>query len=349
MRESLVLARMMTRFWLRTYPHLRADLRRWQRLAAAIPNPQLRESALATLQHERLNAAGAALFSVLATAPDPSLLRLLVAFQIMWDYVDTLAEQPAEDPAANGTQLHAALADALAPGTPIADHYRLHPQHDDGGYLTALVETCRASCAALPAYSHVRETAVAEARRAAVQGINHAPAPAREPALRRWASAQAGGEDVSWFELAAAASSSLAIHALLVAAADPRTTAATVDAIHQTYFPWVCALSTLLDSLVDETEDAVSGNVSFIAHYASRAQAQERLREVAQRSTQLARRLPSGGQHAVIVAGMVAMYLSNDAAWTRAARPTTIAVLHASSAVALPLLCLMRVMRAIQF
>lgn len=340
---------MMTRYWSSTWPLLRAELDAWRERAAAIPDDELRADALATLDEERLNVAGAALFGVLAENADPALLRVLVAFQVAWDYLDTLAERPCADPIANGAQLHLALVDALTPGAPHADWYRLHGARGDGGYLAALVETCRAGCAALPGYPAVLAAARTEARRAAVQGINHAPAAARDPALREWAAEHApDAPAVHWFELAAAASSSLAIHALLAAAADETTTPQVAERIRAAYFPWICALSTLLDSLVDEEEDARTGEQSFIAHYASRAAARERIRLVSRRSFAGARHLPGGQLHAVIVAGMVAMYLSKASAWQPRARPVTVAVLRASSGVVMPLLGLLRTWRLVR-
>ena len=348
MREPLALLRMMVRYWLEIHPMMRSDLDGWRERATAIPDATLRADALATLAGERLNTAGAALFATLAGAADPALLRALIAFQVTWDYVDTLSERPATDPIANGAQLHAALVDALTPGGERADWYRLHAQEDDGGYLAALVDACRDGCATLPRYEAVGEVARSEARRAAVQGINHSPEVGREAAMRRWAARQAHAGDTRWFELAAAASSSLAIHALLVAAADRATTPAVAEQIGAAYFPWICALSTLLDSLVDQADDARSGDISFVALYRSRAEALWRLRSIAARAFAEARRLPSGEQHAVLVAGMVAMYLSKSSAWTAAARPLTIAVLRASSITVLPLLALMRSWRAVR-
>ena len=98
-RELAALALVMARFWLVVFPLVRVQVRGWQRLAATIPDPSLRAQALATLESERLSAAGAALFA--ATTPrrrDPGLVRALVAYQVICDYLDTLAEQPSERP-----------------------------------------------------------------------------------------------------------------------------------------------------------------------------------------------------------------------------------------------------------
>lgn len=218
----------MLRFWLVVFRLARGELRGWKRRAAGIPDPLLREQALATLASERLSAAGAALFA--ATTPrwrgrtGRGLVRALVAYQAACDFLDTLAEDPGADPIADGAQLHRALADAVGAG-PLADHYALHGAREDGGYLAALVAACREGCAALPAWGAVRAAAEREAARNEVQGINHAPAGVREPALRRWATAAARDDpaagDARWFELGAAGSSSLAVLALIASAADP--------------------------------------------------------------------------------------------------------------------------------
>ncbi|HMJ02290.1 MAG TPA: DUF2600 family protein [Conexibacter sp.] len=343
-RELAALASVMTRFWLVVFPLARGELRSWERAAAAIPDPALRAQALATLRSERLSAAGAALFA--ATTPrrrDPQLVRALVAYQVICDYLDTLAEQPSDDPIANGAQLHRALVDAVA-GGPLADHYRLHRARDDGGYLAALVEACRRGCETLPAYEHVRPAAQGEARRNEVQGINHAPSAAREAALRSWAPralSDAAAGDAHWFELAAAGSSSLAVLALIAAAADPATTREHSERVRRAYFPWIEALSTLLDSLADRDEDVRTGELNFVGQYASQAVAVARLQQIAARAVAGARGLPNGERHAVLVAGMIAMHVSEATAWLPAAQPATRAVLRAADTAAMPLLLLL--------
>jgi len=343
-RELAALAVVMARFWLLVMPTVRAELRAWEQVAAAIPDPALRAQALATLDSERLSVAGAALFA--ATTPrrrDPALVRALVAYQVICDYLDTLAEQPSADPIANGAQLHRALADAVGDG-PVADHYSRHAVRDDGGYLAALVAACREGCAALPAFAPVRAAAAREARRNEVQGINHAPAGVREPALRTWAGAARADEaagDGSWFELAAAGSSSLAVLALIAAAADPATTPDAAERVRRAYFPWIEALSTLLDSVADREQDLRTGELSFVGQYATRAAAVARLREVTARAVAGARALPRGERHVVLVAGMIAMHVSEPGAWLPAAQPVTRAVLRAADTILMPLLLLL--------
>jgi tetraprenyl-beta-curcumene synthase len=342
-RELAALTLVMVRYWLVVFPLARTQLRGWQQLAAEIPDPTLRTQALTTLESERLSAAGAALFA--ATAPrrrDPELIRALIAYQVICDYLDTLAEQPSADPIRNGALLHRALADAVADG-PLADHYALHAVREDGGYLAALVSACRESCGRLPAYAPVRAAAMREAHRNEVQGINHAPTDAREPALRAWAGAAraadaTGTADASWFELAAAGSSSLAVLALIAAAADPATTVDTAEQVRRAYFPWIEALSTLLDSVADREQDLQTGELNFVSQYPTQAAAIARLREVTVRAIAGARDLPRGERHVVLVAGMIAMHVSEAGAWLPWAQPATRAVLRAADTLVMPLL-----------
>jgi tetraprenyl-beta-curcumene synthase len=168
--------------------------------------------------------------------------------------------------------------------------------------------------------------------------MNHAPAETRAPALRRWAAEQSPQENVSWLELAAASSSSLGLLALLAIAADPSTRESTVEQVRRAYFPWIDALTTLLDSVVDGAQDAKTGELNFVGEYASAAVATRRLHEITKRAVETARELPHGERHVVVVAGMIALHLSHLSAWMPTVQPTTRAVLRASNTMVAPLL-----------
>jgi tetraprenyl-beta-curcumene synthase len=341
MLEVAVLPFVAARFWLRVMPIVRAELRSWERLAATIPDPQLRSHALSTLRGERLSAAGAALFATTLKRHVPVLVRTLVAYQVICDYLDTLSEQPSSDPIGNGMTLHRALADAVAPDLATADWYRLNGSDDDGGYLATLVAACRAGCEALPAFATVAATVRREAARNEVQGIKDGPVEERETRLRRWAREQrADAGDASWFELAAAGSSPLGALALLAAAGDPATSALTTEQTRRCYFPTIEGLSTLLDSLADRARDEATGELSLVAQYPSAGRATARLQTLTRRAFASARALPNGERHVVLIAGMIAMHLSDRNAWRPQAGEITRAVLRSSLAVLTPLLFL---------
>ena len=133
------------------------------------------------------------------------------------------------------------------------------------------------------------------------------------------------------------------MHALLAVAASHRHDWARVNAA---YVPWICAVSTLLDSYVDEVGDTVGGGHSYIAYYPSREIAVRRLSELIRRSVHEARSLPGGHRHAVIAACMVAMYLSNDRVRDPSMRASTDRLAAAGGSLTKVLLPILRLWRA---
>ncbi len=347
LRQAAALAGVAVRELAWIIPCVAHELERWRRRACAMPAGPLRDDALETLRRERLNVEGAALFAALPRRRDKRLLRLLIAYQIAFDYLDTVSERAAADPVSNGRRLHRSLVEALHPGCPTSDYYRFHPWRDDGGYLHALVTTCQRGCASLPRYDLVQPLVVRHGERFAVQSENHGPDPERRAdAIVAWAEREAiEAGAASLLELAAAASSSLVTHALLTLAADPDADEGDVAAAEAAYYPWIAAASTLLDSFVDQADDAATGNHSYIAHYATPQAARERLCEIVHESARQARALRRGTRHALIAAGMVSMYLSKDCAREPALRDDARAILRAAGSLPRVQLPVMRAMR----
>jgi len=290
------------------------ELRGWRRVALRIPDPRLRADALASLGRKRGHAYGAALFTILPAARERALLRLLVAFETLVDYLDNVTERQPDQ--VDGLRLHQALLDALAPERPLADYYARHPWRADGGYLAALVETCRRECRALPSFDRVRPLLDEATRRSLVLALNHEADPRRrDAALCAWAEGERRGQpELAWFELSGAASATLVALLLLTLAADARIDACAVEAAHDAYWPWASLATTMLDSWVDRREDAAAGHHSYVAHYPDEATAVARTREAIARAFDDVGRLPDGGRHAVIVGCMVALYLSKPGA-----------------------------------
>ena len=323
-------------------------MRAWHARARAIPDAATREDALSALAHKRGHTDGAALFCIFPRARDPSLLRLLVAYEIMWDFLDSVNERGARAGQVNGRQLHLALIDALDPGTPLSDYYRHHPWQDDGGYLNTLVRVCRTACRQLPSFEAVRSLLAQEASRAQILATNHDLDPIRRDIdLREWARRGfPDGHEASWYELTGAASASLTIHALLALAASPHLTDSEVTRVHSAYFPWISAATTMLDSYVDQAEDNANGDHSYVAHYPTAESALQRIGLLIRRSIAEASDLPDSERHILIVACMVAMYLSKESAYTPAMRCNTKKLLIAGGplpALLLPVLRLWRI------
>jgi tetraprenyl-beta-curcumene synthase len=321
-----------------------AERQVWEETARTIPDTTLRRYALDSLRSNRAHIDGAALFGILPRYRCRPLLRALVAYEVLLEFLDDLSERSSSS--ADAYQLHNALAEAVDVAMPISDYYRHRACDGDGGYLRALVRSCREGCASLPSYQTVRPVLRHHAMvNATAQCLNHNPCRGeRDQALRAWAHNEHRVEgELHWWETTAAASSSLSIHVLLAQAAksDPGGTADVLAV----FTPWVCAVSTLLDSYVDEGEDAESGNYSYIANYVSPAVARERLCWLTATAVRRAGDLPDGDRYAIIVASMVAMYLSKDSALAAGQRPTTDALLSSGGSLAVVLWPILRLWR----
>ena len=350
LRDVGALTAVLGRYWLQVIPRARRELIHWRRVAEAIPNPVLRDLALSTLSEKELNCEGATVFATLAPrAHRPAAIRAMIAFQALFDYLDTVNERKVADPLRDGLQLHLALIAALDPKAPTTDYYRFHPDGEDGGYLEALIAACRENMRALPAAGAVRPPAIAAARRCgAGQAHTHAAIFEGTERLAEWAGAQERAEGYEWWEMAAGGISSVGVHALLGAGADPLTGAAEAARLDAAYFPSVCALSTLLDSLIDREDDSATANLSTIAHYETNLVAAERLAFVVADAAARARGLRHGRGHAVIGAGIAAFYLSAPEARTPFARPIRERVVDGLGPMARPILASMGVRRRLR-
>jgi hypothetical protein len=103
--------------------------------------------------------------------------------------------------------------------------------------------------------------------------------------------------------------------------------------------------ATVLDSYVDQTEDEVTGDHRYVAHYGSTTLARQRVGELVTRSALEARRLRNGHRHAVIAACMVAMYLSKDSARTPGMRAGSASIARAGGSLTRLLLPILRLWR----
>lgn len=337
------------RYWLGVFPAVCRELHHWFDRAVEIPDPELRRLALEAQCRKRGNIEGAAAFAAsVPPASRPAVVRALVAFQTAYDYADVLAEQPSCDPSTNGHWLHQALLVALDPGAHHLDYYQHNPHREDAGYFNELVNACRYAIQTLGSYTAVAEHAVrAAARIASYQRLNLNELCGGHDGLARWARAETPrGTDLRWWETAASAGSSMAIFALIAAAAGPRVRAAEAAAMGSAYFPWVGALHTLLDSLVDRREDAEAGQRSLLDYYASSQEMAGRFGWLAEESLRRVQPLPGSRWHVLMLAGMAGYYLSMPAASHPYALPAARTVLSTIGGLAAPTMLVMSARRA---
>jgi tetraprenyl-beta-curcumene synthase len=336
-------------YWLTVFPRVCLHVARWQRLARRIPDPVLRELARVALVEKRGNIEGAAAFAAFAPrGRRGAVTRALSAFQAAYNLLDMLGEQPSADPILDGERLHSALLFALGwpsptpqageldPGVRALDWYEHHPEREDGGYLNALLQECRGAFASLPYYASAAPAARAAAERiVAFQSLNLSEAQGDHQALEHWArAATPPGAGLQWWETAAAAGSSLGVHALIAAAAD-ELDAGAAQRLERAYFPWIGGLHSLLDNLIDKREDEAAGHRSLVEYYGPERAAQ-RMRWMAEQAAMVARELPHSHRHTVILAAMIGNYLCTPEAHSPQLDPVSQAVLGTTGPLAGP-------------
>lgn len=321
---SLALANI--RFWPSVAPLVGTQLQRWERRAHAIADPALQALALQKLSEERFNSEVAATLATLAPRhARAGVVEAIVAYEVMYDYLDGLTEQPAVDPLRSGHELYRAFTDAVTLHTTPAGSYYAHTQQsDDGGYLEELVGVVRGALLGLPSATAVSSVCERAAKRCAEAQIRaHAASSLGGAQLEQWATDEADGTPLGWREfMAGSASSVLAVHALIGAAADSRTTPEQAVEIDTVYMS-ICALSTMLDSLVDRQRDVQEGQLGYVHYYESYDDLAQDLALAARRAVRHAAPLPNGAHHVMTLVGVAAYYMSAPGASSELAQPVT--------------------------
>jgi tetraprenyl-beta-curcumene synthase len=261
-------------------PRVRRELRRWRKLAEAIPDPERRRRALAALEEKESNVEAVAVFATLAPLRQRrAVLRAIVPLQLAIDYRDVL-EEAGEDAEPDS------FLTALDCGW-VREVERLAGCGAVAPTLRAAVERC------------------AEGQRR-----THAAARDGSAELQPWASTLDPSSDYRWWELAAGASSSVAAHALIATAADAAASAEAAALIDAAYHPPIGALTVFLDDLVDREADRAAGEHNYLNYYESPAEAAMRLAAIATQARTQIESLPRAARHRAILCGVGAFYLS---------------------------------------
>ncbi len=313
---ALVLANL--RYWTSVAPTVRGELNRWRARAEAIENQTLRELALAKLSEEGFNAEVAATLATLVThSRRAQAIEAIVALELLFDFLDGLTETPHSSGTLDGERLSQALTDAVSPLDVAAspNYYEFHAHGEDGGYLAELVATVRERVALLPTSERIADLLLAAAKRSAEAQLQiHNLTASERAGLERWARAQAPEAPQQWRELlAGAASSVLCIHALVALAADPHSTHEQGRRTDQTYL-WISALPTILDSLIDSSQDRRSSQVGYATLYESSEALVVGLSQIARAAIGHARAAPHSAHHVMTLIGVLAYYGSAPSA-----------------------------------
>ncbi|MED0675220.1 tetraprenyl-beta-curcumene synthase family protein [Aneurinibacillus thermoaerophilus] len=305
--------RLMYRLYRHIFPAVRAEVERWRERAGQIPDPELRKQALDSIENKRFHCEGGSVYAAAHLAWKEPLIRLIVAYQTISDYLDNLCDRSTSLGANNFARLHQAMLDAVSGRFSSVDYYEFNREKDDGGYLRALVAACHAEIEHLPNYALVRDDVYELASLYCnLQVHKHVVQEEREGRLLNWWQEHRGkAPDLKWNEFAAATGSTLGVFHLFQIASYPEVSASRIAFIKKAYFPWVCSLHILLDYLIDLEEDEIGGDLNFIAYYQNEREIYERIHYIVGEAKKNIQALPDRKFHNMIVDGLLGLYLSD--------------------------------------
>lgn len=307
---------MTTRMFLTVRPAAHACLRRWKERARAIPDPELKRQAEASIAAKTFHCEGGALLGLLAGEHYRDAIEFIVAYQTISDYLDNLCDRSTSQDPEDFRALHESMLHALTPAAPLADYYRHRFQRNDGGYLAALVQTCRNVLTRLPGYalgaSAVRELAGLYID---LQVHKHVRPDERLPRLQAWFDEHRQNlPPMAWYEFAAACGSTLGVFGIMSQLFHPSATKERIAALQRAYFPWVQGLHILLDYLIDQEEDRAGADLNFCACYPRHEDTILRLGHFYRQAQVSVAHLPDAKFHLLLNRGLLGIYLADPKA-----------------------------------
>ncbi|TDQ40291.1 tetraprenyl-beta-curcumene synthase family protein [Aureibacillus halotolerans] len=297
------------------FPFVRMHLGEWKKKAEGIENRELREQALASIEHKAFHCEGGSVYALLAGRENVSeCVRFIIAYQTISDYLDNLCDRSTSQDPNDFEALHESMADALTPGAPARNYYRFREDQNDNGYLNALVTTCQDVLQKLPAYEMIAPSLLElESYYADLQVHKHVALAEREPRLINWFEVhQAKLPEMTWFEFSACAGSTLGIFCLTSYAFQPSFSKEDTLKVKEGYFPYVQGLHILLDYFIDQEEDLAEGDLNFCTYYEDQQAMVDRFAHFVSKAEQHLKGLPNEKFHRLVNRGLLGLYLSDD-------------------------------------
>jgi Protein of unknown function (DUF2600). len=313
---------LMKRIYKKILPAVKEELSYWKGKAEAIPDPELRKQALASIRDKAFHCVGGAIFSLLSGKNYRESLRFITAFQTMSDYLDNLCDRSNSLDAEDFAALHESMEDAITIGRTPGDYYRFRREKEDGGYLAGLVQVCQQVLSGCASYSKIfpgmRDLCQYYC---ALQIHKHVPRKERVGRLMAWHRKFGRNyPELAWYEFSAAAGSTLGIFCLVSYGMNP-CQAGNLDQIQKGYFPYIQGLHILLDYLIDQKEDEAGGDLNFCHFFPNEKTLLERFKYFYRQADEKAKTLPDPRFHQFINRGLLALYLSDDKASNKKIRP----------------------------
>jgi tetraprenyl-beta-curcumene synthase len=316
--------KVVSTFTCQIIPAVHRELNLFQKWLYSCEDLKLADLACRSLIYKRFHALGGSVYTISSQkSKRDQVLKLIVAFQTISDYLDNLCDRAGVFDEGVFRQLHLAMLDVVSLSGPVHDYYKYFPLKNDGGYLNRLVELCCSCISELPSFSKVQDKVIdITGLYCDLQAYKHREIEYREESLIRWAEPYLSQwPDLDWWEFAAASGSTLFVFALFSCASYPQIDKEELDRIEQAYFPWICGFHILLDYLIDIDEDQREGDLNFVSYYSGMREQKERLGRIFRRCVDYIPGLQDPLFSLTVLNGLLALYLSDPKARNASVKP----------------------------
>lgn len=304
----------MSSIYWKILPTVHRELAYWKKRAAAIPNPELRKQALASIDSKAFHCQGGAILGLLAKERLPDAIRFIVAYQTISDYLDNLCDRSTSLDPADFAALHEAMKDSLTLEASSSNYYRFRADQNDGNYLADLAKTCREVLTNLDNYekikSYLHELCDYYCD---LQIHKHVHIDERVPRLKQWFHRyKSRVPEMEWYEFSACSGSTLGIFCLISYAMRDDFEEIHAENIRDGYFPYIQGLHILLDYFIDQEEDRIGGDLNFCFYYENKQTLFNRLHHFLIEADRHTNKLPHQKFHQLINRGLLGIYLSDE-------------------------------------
>ncbi|MEH7118087.1 tetraprenyl-beta-curcumene synthase family protein [Neobacillus vireti] len=305
---------LMSKVYRKIIPAVHQELAYWKGRAENIPNQELRNQALASIEHKTFHCEGGAILALTARDDYQKAVKFIVAYQTISDYLDNLCDRSTSLDPADFAALHESMSDALLLEAEEKNYYRLREDQDDNGYLQDLSETCRSVLRELKHYEKINDYLQELCQYYCDLQVNkHVVKEERVPRLQNWFNRyQASLPDMEWYEFSACSGSTLGIFCLVSYAMRDDFQLEDALNIRKGYFPYIQGLHILLDYFIDQEEDIIGGDLNFCSYYKSEETLFKRLKHFVIEADRHTEFLPHKRFHQLINRGLLGIYLSDS-------------------------------------
>ncbi len=295
-------------------PVVHRELDYWQERAAEIPNEELRNQALASIDDKAFHCEGGSIMALAALQHKDTAIRFIVAYQTISDYLDNLCDRSTSLDPFDFAALHESMKDAITIDAKPQNYYRFRNDQDDGGYLVELMQTCQHALLVVVNYKMIVPYINTLCNHyCELQIHKHVNIEERENRLKKWfTDNKTMLPTMEWYEFSACAGSTLGIFSLVSYALRDDFKSIHAAQIYNGYFPYIQGLHILLDYFIDQEEDKEENDLNFCFYYENENELCSRLIYFLKQADNHTKELPNMKFHQLINRGLLGIYLSEQ-------------------------------------